>query len=103
MMFAPRGVRLVPNSSPGEPTFEQALAKLDEIVRQLEDGDTGLEESLARYEEGVGLLKCCYTQLRQAEQRILELTGVDEQGQPLLKPFEHTATPEAAKRPRKPV
>jgi exodeoxyribonuclease VII small subunit len=90
----------MPESLPDEPTFEQALAKLDEIVRQLEDGDTGLEESLARYEEGVGLLKRCYAQLRRAEQRILELTGVDEQGQPLLKAFDHTATAEAAKRPR---
>jgi exodeoxyribonuclease VII small subunit len=103
MMFTPRGVRRMPDSPPDELTFEQALAKLDEIVRQLEDGDTGLEQSLARYEEGVGLLKRCYGQLRQAEQRILELTGVDEQGQPLLKAFDHTATAEAAKRPHNPV
>ena len=69
-------------------TFEQALAELDRIVHDLEDGQIGLEESLARYEEGVGLLKRCYAQLRAAEQRILLLTGVDEEGQPILQPFQ---------------
>ena len=57
-------------------TFEQALAEIERLVRELEEGQTGLEESLARYERGVGLLKRCYSQLQQAEQRILLLTGV---------------------------
>jgi exodeoxyribonuclease VII small subunit len=83
------------NPSQDPLTFEQALAELDRVVRDLEDGQIGLEESLARYEQGVGLLKRCYGQLREAEQRILQLTGVDEEGQPLLQPFQHTATPEA--------
>lgn len=69
-------------------TFEDALAELEKIVHDLEDGDTGLEQSLARYEQGVGLLKRCYEQLRKAEQRIVELTGKDEAGNPVLKPFE---------------
>jgi exodeoxyribonuclease VII small subunit len=76
-------------------TFEQALTDLERIVRDLEDGQVGLEESLARYEQGVGLLKRCFTQLRDAEQRILLLTGVDEEGQPILQPFQHSATQEA--------
>jgi exodeoxyribonuclease VII small subunit len=78
-------------------TFEQSLAELDRIVRDLEDGQLGLEEALARYEVGVGLLKRCYGQLRAAEQRILLLTGVDAEGQPVSEPFDHTATAEAAK------
>src|SRR5438093_13058879 len=73
-------------------TFEQALAELDRIVRELEDGGTGLEEALARYEQGVGLLKRCYGQLRQVEQRIALLTGEGAEGQPLVRPFEHAAT-----------
>ena len=83
-------------------TFEQALAELDRIVRDLEDGAIGLEESLARYEQGVGLIKRCYGQLRDAEQRILMLTGTDDNGQPLLQPFRHesTARPESARRAR---
>src|SRR5438270_14011801 len=61
---------------PDELTFEEALAELEGIVRGLEDGQTGLEESLARYEKGVGLLKRCYGQLCEAEQRIMLLAGV---------------------------
>ena len=40
-------------------SFEEALAKLEEIVRELEDGQLGLSESLARYEEGVRHLERC--------------------------------------------
>jgi exodeoxyribonuclease VII small subunit len=76
-------------------TFEQALAELEAVVRDLEDGATGLEEALARYESGVGLLKFCYGQLRQAEQRVLLLTGADEDGKPLTEPFRHVAAVEA--------
>jgi exodeoxyribonuclease VII small subunit len=78
--------------SPEELSFEQALAELDRIVRDLEDGGTGLEESLARYEQGVGLLKHCYGKLRDAEQRVSLVSGVDEEGQPILQPFPHAAT-----------
>lgn len=79
------------------PTFEQALADLEKIVRDLEDGKIGLEESLKRYELGVGLLKHCYGHLRQAELKIVELLGVDENGEPRLKPFEHSASVREAK------
>ncbi|MFO0851263.1 MAG: exodeoxyribonuclease VII small subunit [Gemmataceae bacterium] len=41
------------------PRFEQALAELDRILRDLEDGTTTLDDALARYERGVGLLKLC--------------------------------------------
>lgn len=78
-------------------TFEQALAELELVVRDLEDGQTGLEESLARYEAGIRLLKGCYQQLARAEQRILQLTGADEDGNPALVPFDHSATAENAR------
>jgi exodeoxyribonuclease VII small subunit len=74
------------------PTFEQAVAELELILRDLEDGTTTLEESLARYERGVGLLKCCYAQLQAAEQRIALLAGLDGDGKPLLQPFDHAAS-----------
>jgi exodeoxyribonuclease VII small subunit len=77
-------------------SFEQAMAELERIVRELEDGQTGLEESLSRYEQGVGLLKHCYGQLRQAEQRILLLAGEDGEGRPVTRAFEHAATLEGA-------
>lgn len=84
------------DASPDTLTFEQALAELERVVHDLEDGKISLEDALARYERGIGLLKRCYGQLQVAEQRILQLTGQDEQGRPLTRPFEHTST--AAKR-----
>jgi exodeoxyribonuclease VII small subunit len=93
------------NESPDHPTFEQSLAELDQIVHDLEDGQLGLEDALGRYEKGVGLLKRCYGQLREAEQRILLLSGLDADGQPITQPFEHSATapvaPTDSKRRRK--
>ena len=79
-------------SSPfDELTFEQSLARLEQIVRSLEDAQLGLDEALAQYEQGVGLIKRCQGQLRQAEQRILLVTGVEDD-QPVLQPFKHEAT-----------
>jgi exodeoxyribonuclease VII small subunit len=89
----------------GKRSFEESLVELERTVRELEDGRLGLDEALARYEQGVGLIKFCYNQLRQAEQKVLLLTGVDENGQPLLQPFRHEATAvtkaESARRLRK--
>lgn len=79
-------------SEPTEPTFEVALAELEQIIRNLEDGSATLDESLALYERGVQLLKQCQGQLRVAELRITALTGVDEAGKPLTQPFDHTAS-----------
>lgn len=84
---------------PTELTFEQALAQLEKIVRELEDAQLGLDDSLARYEQGVRLIKDCHARLQLAEQRILLLTGV-EQGQPVLQPFRHEATAPARPSPR---
>ena len=80
-------------------TFEESLFELERMVRELEDGRLGLEDALSRYEQGVGLIKSCYQQLRQAEQRIVMLTGIDEEQQPILQPFKHEATAVAKKRP----
>jgi exodeoxyribonuclease VII small subunit len=74
------------------PTFEAALAEVEQIVRALEDGATTLEEGLAKYERGVGLLKVCYGHLRSAESRITMLAGVDAEDKPVLKAFEHSAS-----------
>lgn len=68
-------------------TFEQSLADLESIVHQLEDGDLGLADALARYEQGVKHLKRCYEQLRDAERKIELLTAVDENGKGATQPF----------------
>ena len=88
-----RLVRMMDDKPPAdEPKFEDALCELEQIVRDLEDGQIDLEESLARYERGVALLRRCYGQLRDAEQRILQLTGAGEDGEPILRPFVHAAS-----------
>jgi exodeoxyribonuclease VII small subunit len=56
-----------------ELTFEQARAELEQIVRQLEDGRTSLEESLKLWERGEQLHELCLARLNQAEQRVAEL------------------------------
>lgn len=80
-----------PAPEPKPPAFEEALLELEAIVRDLETGETSLEQSLARYEQGVGLLKSCYAQLQQAEQKVLLLTGEDGSGKPTTLPFEGLA------------
>ncbi len=68
--------------------FETAFARLENIVRTLEDGQLGLGDSLAQYEAAVGCLKQCHEALAQAERRIMVLTGVDADGNPVTEPLE---------------
>ncbi len=75
-------------------TFEQALERLLKVVTALESGDTGLDQSLALYEEGDQLLKHCRAVLDQAEQKIRLLTGVDVEGNPITQPLPPTAAAE---------
>jgi exodeoxyribonuclease VII small subunit len=72
-------------------TFEQALAELEAVVRILEDGQIGLDESLAKYEDGVRLLKACRESLQNAERKIMLLTGLDANGNPVIEPFSEEA------------
>lgn len=74
------------------PSFEEALKQLEGIVHLLEEGDIGLNEALARYEEGVKLLRQSYDLLEHAERRIELLSGVDAEGNPVSRPFESQAT-----------
>lgn len=68
------------------PTFEEALARLDEIVRGLEEQKTPLDTSLTLFEEGIALVKICTKLLDDAEQRVKILTR-DESGQVVEAPF----------------
>ena len=51
-------------------TFEEAVARLEEIVGQLEDGEIPLDNSLTLFEEGVKLSRFCRSKLDEAEKRI---------------------------------
>ena len=64
-----------PQIAENQPSFEQALSSLETIVHDLEAGRLSLADSLARYEEGIKLLKQCYAQLEQAERKIELLRG----------------------------
>ncbi len=67
-------------------TFESSLAKLEEIVTQLEDGEMSLEKSLKLFEDGVKLSRECQERLDQAERRI-EILLKDKNGNPTLEPL----------------
>jgi len=58
--------------------FESAIAELEKIVKQLEDGELPLEQSLGLFERGVALSRYCHDQLGAAERRIEQLTDRGE-------------------------
>jgi exodeoxyribonuclease VII small subunit len=68
----------MPESTPPAPAegpkFEEALARLEQIVHALEAGNLSLDESLRAFEEGTGLLRHCSRRLEEAERRIEILT-----------------------------
>ena len=54
--------------------FEDAMKRLEEIVRFLEGGNADLDSSLSAFEEGVKLVKFCNSELDRAEKRVKLLT-----------------------------
>ena len=70
-----------------EMTFEQRLARLEEIVERLESGEVGLDESLKLYAEGAGLIQQCRKTLTEAEKKISKLTE-SASGDLATEPFE---------------
>jgi exodeoxyribonuclease VII small subunit len=66
--------------------FEKALEQLEELVRELESGDKGLEASLALYEKGVTLAKDLSGRLEDAKTKVEALSK--EGGKLVRKPFE---------------
>jgi len=71
-------------SSPPQPTapetltYEQAVGELESIIDRMESGETPLEEALADYERGVGLLRRCREIITAAEQKIEYLKSATE-------------------------
>lgn len=56
-------------------SFEESLARLDELVNALEKNEVPLEESIAMFQEGLELVKECENQLKSFEKKVEELTG----------------------------
>lgn len=86
-----------PDHSGNEPatvaewSFEQALKRLEELVRRLEQGNVPLEQSLTEYAEAVELLRVCQVKLDTAQSRIEVLSGFDVHGEPVVRPLSSEA------------
>ena len=73
-----------------EKTFEENIARLEEIVSMLERGDAQLKDSLTLFEEGTKLVSTCSDMLEKAQQQVVKLQkGAD--GAPDELPFEEEA------------
>jgi exodeoxyribonuclease VII small subunit len=78
-----------PNSLPADIqklSFEDAMAELEKLVRQLEDGKAKLDDAVASYERGIHLKRHCESKLRDAQMRIEHIT-VSADGQVSSVPF----------------
>ena len=73
------------SATPPEPSFEEALQKLEAVVNEMEGGDLPLESLLARHEEGVKLARACQAKLADAELRLQQLEKTAS-GELALKP-----------------
>jgi exodeoxyribonuclease VII small subunit len=69
-----------PETAAAKESFEAALERLQGVVRKLESGELGLEDSLKQFEEGVRLSKLCQTQLAAAEQKVEILLKAGAEG-----------------------
>jgi len=81
----------IPNKKPEppvkKPEFERSLARLEEIVRKLENTNLSLDEAMKFFEEGVLLSRDCQKQLEQAEGRV-EILMKKAGGDLAVEPFE---------------
>jgi exodeoxyribonuclease VII small subunit len=66
--------------------FEEALGRLEDIVRKMEAGDMTLEESLKAFEEGIKLARLCSRKLDEAERRVEVL--IKQEDELVIKPFQ---------------
>ncbi len=59
--------------------FEEALKRLENVVAELEKGNLPLEDSLKKFEEGIGLVRFLEGKLKETEQKI-EILTKDKEG-----------------------
>ena len=70
-----------------KPDFERCLARLEEVVRQLESPQLSLDDAMKLFEEGVGLSGECQKQLEEAEGKV-EILLKKADGRVVAEPFE---------------
>jgi exodeoxyribonuclease VII small subunit len=61
-----------------DPSFEQALAKLEDIIQHMESGKAPLESLVNHYQTGVKMLKLCREKLSSAEMKIKEVQEIGD-------------------------
>ncbi len=66
--------------------FEQAMARLEKIVENLEEGELSLEEALQKFEEGIGLSRFCAKKLDEAQEKVDILLSKGGEGDGAKKP-----------------
>ena len=71
-------------------SFEQNMARLEQIVRAMERGDVALEESLKLFQEGTELVRSCGKLLDEAELQV-KMVMTAQDGTPVLEDFAHDA------------
>lgn len=64
-----------------EMSFEDAIRELETVVTQLDRGDVALEDSIMLYERGAALKARCEAKLKEAEEKVAQIT-LDSSGQP---------------------
>lgn len=69
------------------PTFEENIHRLEQIVRAMEKGDVSLEESLKLFQEGTELVRTCQKLLEEAELQVKKIT-VAADGTPVEEDFD---------------
>ena len=72
----------VPKKKAPSPSFEEALAELEALVENLEQGDLPLEDSLKSFERGIELTRTCQQALKEAEQKIEILSSASTDAEP---------------------
>lgn len=72
-------------------SFEENMARLEQIVRALERGDVQLEESLKLFQEGTGLVENCGKLLDEAELQVKKIVP-DADGNPVEEVFSDDET-----------
>ena len=70
-----------------EPSFEEALARLEQIVGEMEQGELNLQDLVLRYSEGVTLANKCTQSLSRAE-KAMDLLLQDKDGEAMTTPLE---------------
>lgn len=74
------------NAKKNEKSFEESLARLEQIVAEMDGGELDLDRMVARFEEGSKLVKICSNKLNEVEQKIEKLVKKD--GAIVAEPFE---------------